>query len=89
MIKLGAISVINQYIGNWKGDIFIALNTFGTNAITTTIEISETGICIQEKTCEIKGGVSAPLDMITESELIGYMEKRKFKKKIQEQLTLF
>lgn len=89
MTKSDAISVINRYIGNWKGDIFIALNTFGTNAITTTIEISETEISIQEKTYEIKGGVSAPLDMITESELIGYMEKRKFKKKEQEQLKLF
>lgn len=89
MTKSDAISVINRYVGNWKGDIFIALNTFGTNAITTTIDISETGITIQEKTCEIKGGVSCPLNMITENELIGYMEKWKFKKKMQEQLTLF
>ena len=89
MTKLGAISVINRYVGNWKGDTFIALNTFGTKAITTTIEISETGISIQEKTYEIEGGVHCPLNMITESELIGYMEKWKFKKKMQEQLTLF
>ena len=89
MTKSGVISVINQYVGNWKGDTFIALNTFGTKAIITTIDISDIGITIQEKTCEIKGGVSCPLNMITESELIDYMEKRKFKKKMQEQLTLF
>lgn len=89
MTKSGAISVINHYIGERKGDIFMSLNTFGNRKITTTIELSETGISIQESTFEIVGGVGAPLDMISESELINYMQKRQFKKKEQEQLKLF
>ena len=57
--------------------------------ILTTIEIEPNYFNISEQTCEYQGGASMPYDKITESELIGYMEKWQFKRKEQEQLTLF